>query len=82
MEKELANNLLTLSDRYCASRDVAETTLGRLCAADGKFLVGIRRGGRTFTAKKYDEVVEWFAGNWPPDAEWPAQVPFPTAANQ
>lgn len=78
MEQELANHLLSLSERFCASRGLAETTVGRLCAADGKFLVGIRRGERTFTAKKYDEVIDWFARNWPDDASWPESVPLPT----
>lgn len=73
METELANHLLTLSERYCAAERLSESTVGRLCAADGRFFPRIREG-KTFTAKKYDEVVGWFAKNWPDAAEWPATV--------
>lgn len=76
METELANHLLTLSERFCVARELGEATVGRLCAADGRFFSRIREG-KTFTAKKYDEVVAWFAKNWPEHAEWPHAVPRP-----
>ncbi|RVO24776.1 hypothetical protein [Sinorhizobium meliloti] len=76
METELANHLLTLSDRYCAAESLSESTVGRLCAADGRFFPRIREG-KTFTAKKYDEVVGWFSKNWPSGAEWPVAVSRP-----
>ena len=34
--------------------------------------------GAGFTAGKYDEVMRWFAANWPADAAWPADVPRQT----
>ena len=79
METELANHLLTLSERFCAARELGEATVGRLCAADGPFFSRIREG-KTFTAKKYDEVVAWFSSNWPEKADWPESVmrPVPT----
>jgi hypothetical protein len=79
METELANHLLTLSDRFCAAEGLSEATVGRLCAADGRFFPRIREG-KTFTAKKYDEVVGWFAKNWPDGAEWPVAVSRPRLA--
>jgi hypothetical protein len=78
METELANHLLTLSERFCAARELGETTVGRLCAADGRFFSRIREG-KTFTAKKYDEVVGWFSSNWPDKAEWPHAVSRPVS---
>lgn len=79
METELANHLLTLSSRFCAARELGEATVGRLCAADGRFFSRIR-DGKTFTAKKYDEVVAWFSANWPQEAVWPEIVSRPVAA--
>lgn len=76
METELASHLLTLSERFRAARELGETTVGRLCAADGRFFSRIREG-KTFTAKKYDEVVAWFSRNWPDGAEWPETVNRP-----
>lgn len=76
METELASHLLTLSESFRADRKLGETTLGRLCAADGRFFSRIREG-KTFTAKKYDEVVAWFSKNWPEGADWPEVVNRP-----
>lgn len=76
MENELAGHLLLLCTRFCEARKLEETTVGRLCAADGRFFSRIREG-KTFTAKKYDEVVVWFAANWPPTATWPENVARP-----
>lgn len=76
METELANHLMSLSGRFCVAREIGEATAGRLCAADGRFFSRIREG-KTFTAKKYDEVVVWFSVNWPEGAVWPHDVPRP-----
>jgi hypothetical protein len=76
METQLANHLLTLSELFCDARQLGESTVGRHCAADGRFFSRIREG-KTFTAKKYDEVVAWFSENWPQDITWPSSVPRP-----
>ncbi len=57
------------------------TTVGRLAAGDWHFFIRIRDGA-SFTARKYDEVMAWFSGNWPSDAVWPADVPRPLAQPQ
>lgn len=82
METELSNNLLSLSARFGEARKLEESTIGRLCAADGRFFPRLREG-KTFTAKKYDEVVAWFSANWPDGVEWPegvARLDAPEAA--
>jgi hypothetical protein len=81
METQLANHLLTLSDAFCVAKDLGESTVGRHCAADSRFFSRIR-SGKTFTAKKYDEVVAWFSANWPDDCVWPLAVPRPEEAIQ
>lgn len=79
MESELVTNLIALGTAYGKAKELKETTVGRLCAADGQFFTRIR-SGKTFTAKKYDEVVGWFAANWPAGATWPRGVARPRAA--
>lgn len=79
METELASHLLTLSARFGEARKLEESTIGRLCAADGRFFARIREG-KTFTAKKYDEVVGWFDANWPVDTDWPEGASRPAPA--
>lgn len=78
METQLANHLMALSEAFCTARELEETTVGRHCAADSRFFTRIREG-KTFTAKKYDEVVSWFSLNWPIGAAWPQGVPRPVA---
>lgn len=79
METELASNLMALGEAFGKARKLEETTVGRLCASDGRFFSRIR-DGKTFTAKKYDEVVAWFAANWPQDVEWPEAINRQVAA--
>lgn len=79
MENELAANLILLATKFGDARKLEESTVGRLCAADGRFFSRIREG-KTFTAKKYDEVVGWFGANWPANAEWPEGVSRTAAA--
>jgi hypothetical protein len=76
MEKELVNHLFDLVERFCASRRMEEATVGRLCAADGRFFLRLRIG-KTFTVKKFDEVVRWFSANWPENADWPEGLERP-----
>lgn len=76
MEKKLSENLLLLCDVYKNGKSLKETTVGRLCAADGRFFARIREG-KTFTAKKYDEVITWFSHHWPHGLDWPGSVERP-----
>ncbi|WP_205910138.1 hypothetical protein [Rhizobium rhizophilum] len=76
MEKALASHLLQLVGAYSAACQLNESTVGRFCAADGRFFSRIREG-KTFTVKKYDEVVVWFAVNWPAELCWPQGIDRP-----
>lgn len=76
MEKELANSLLVLGQGFGAALGLRETTVGRLCASDARFFSRIREG-KTFTVKKFDDVVLWFSSNWPEQEPWPSDVMRP-----
>jgi hypothetical protein len=79
METELAAHLISLGEAYGKARKLGLGTIGRLCASDGRFFSRIG-DGKTFTVKKYDEVVAWFAKNWPEDVEWPERLTADEAA--
>jgi len=81
MENDLKNHLLACGSLYCAASGLADSTVGRVVASDGRFFERLR-DGKTFTAKKYDEVMVWFASNWPSGAAWPTNVPRPEVAQQ
>jgi hypothetical protein len=82
MENELRDNLLKCAMAYSAVTKRGLSTLGRLAAGDWRFFDHLSDDQRTFTARKYDEVIAWFAANWPTNGEWPEGVVRPTTAEQ
>ena len=53
------------------------STVGRLAVGDWKFFDRISAGETSFTARKYDEVMQWFSDHWPDGADWPETVARP-----
>lgn len=49
------------------------STVSQRAAGDWRFFDRIV-DGKSFTARTYDRVMEWFAQNWPSDAPWPEGV--------
>lgn len=78
MEDDLKEHLLTCAASYCAATGLADSTVGRVVTADGRFFERLR-DGKTFTVKKYDDVIRWFSANWPDAVVWPDNVPKPKA---
>jgi hypothetical protein len=79
MENELRSNLLSCAAAYAAKRKTKLSTLGRLAAGDWRFFSNLDADDKTFTARKYDEVLQWFSANWPEDADWPANIERPAS---
>ena len=77
MEHELRQNLIKCAEAFSVGRQVSLATLGRLAAGDWRFFDRLKAGERTFTARKYDEVVGWLHANWPIGSEWPSEVQIP-----
>ena len=77
MEQELIRNLLTVAEAYSAQRGVSLSTLGRQAAGDWRFFDHLRDTTKTFTARKYDQVMSWFSENWPADLSWPSSITRP-----
>ena len=77
MEETLRQNLSTCAEAFMAGRDVGLATLGRLAAGDWRFFERLNDAEKTFTARKYDDVIRWFSENWPAGAVWPDAVERP-----
>jgi hypothetical protein len=77
MEQELIRNLTLCADAFVKARGVGLSTLGRLAAGDWRFFNHLKDGSKTFTARKYDEVINWFSDNWPAEAIWPEGIARP-----
>lgn len=79
MEQELADNLKACATAYAAAREFELSTLGRIVCGDSGFFIRLDDPNRTFTARKYDEVMGWFAQHWPEGVRWPKGVKRPEA---
>lgn len=79
MENELRENLLRCAAAYAEAKEIGLSTLGRLAAGDWRFFDNLSKDDKTFTARKYDEVVQWFSDNWPVDKDWPVDLTRPEA---
>lgn len=81
MENELKQNLLKLSGLYGTAAGASLATVGRQAAGDWRFFDRLCDDTKTFTARKYDEIIRWFSLNWPADVGWPAEIERPKALN-
>jgi len=77
MEDQLRRNLNRCAAAFRRERDIGSATLGRLAAGDWRFFDRLGEEGKTFTARKYDEIIQWFSDNWPANAVWPDGVARP-----
>lgn len=76
IEPVLLRHLRACAAAYCAAKTVSIATVAQKVLGDWRFFD--RAGeGKTFTARKYDEAMGWFAAHWPDDTPWPADVPRP-----
>lgn len=80
MEEELSLNLLRCAKIYAEAKGMELSTLARLSAGDWRFFANLEASGKTFTVKKYDQVVQWLSDRWPSDKEWPEDIARPTPA--
>lgn len=72
METELRSHLIALAQAYAQLKGLEMVTVARLSAGDWRFFDRVGTGA-SFTARKYDEIVGWFASNWPEGVEQPAE---------
>lgn len=76
IEPVLLRHLRDCAAAYCAAKTVSIATVAQKVLGDWRFFD--RAGeGKTFTARKYDEAMAWFATHWPDDTPWPTDVPRP-----
>lgn len=80
MERELADNLKACATAFASVKGWTLKTLGQRAAGDWRFFTGLDNPGTSFTVRKYDLVMAWFAANWPERTKWPRGVPRPEPA--
>jgi hypothetical protein len=82
MEQELRRRLIAVADAYQAGTGaLSERTIGNRQLKNEGFIQGVRSAERGFNIRKYDQLMHWYADNWPDDASWPSDVPHPSQSN-
>jgi hypothetical protein len=81
MENDLKQHLMSCATAFAARRNMKLTTLGRKAANDSPFFTRLEESRTSFTARKYDEIIQWFSDHWPADLEWPSAVVRPKRAS-
>lgn len=72
MDTLCRKNLIVCRDAYLAAQGGSASYLGKQVAADGAFFTKLEREDpATVTARKYDSVMDWFAGHWPEGCDSP-----------
>lgn len=79
MEDELRHHLITCASAFAGAKGLSISTVGRQAANDWRFFDRLDDGSG-FTVGKYDEVMRWFAENWPEGTAWPSDLPSQKAA--
>lgn len=77
MENDLKQHLMSCATAFAEKRNMKLTTLGRKAANDSPFFTRLMESRTSFTARKYDEIIQWFSDHWPADLDWPAAVVRP-----
>ena len=72
-------SFLTLVDRYCAHRRLSDARVSTLIFNDGARIATLRAGTGEIGVKRLARAILWLSENWPDGAEWPSEIPRPTA---
>ena len=79
MEELLRLRLSATSAAFSEAKDISRAQLGRLILNDNTFFRRVLEERQGFTVRIYDRVIGWMSDHWPEGAEWPADVPRPSA---
>ena len=72
----MSNTIIRLVDTYRRHATGAESTIARLASGSGATIARLRRGA-DITTRRAARIIQWLSDHWPPDAEWPADIPRP-----
>ncbi|MBX9455877.1 MAG: hypothetical protein KL863_07530 [Rhizobium sp.] len=74
MENELRSVLVNLAKLYADAVHCGLSTVSRRAKNDAAFFKRIGQKENTFTLRTYDEVMTWFASNWPTGRQIPLEL--------
>ena len=68
--------IIKLAETFAQHHGLKLSTVSTYAANDGKWVDGLR-GEASCTLRKAAAVTQWFSDRWPPDLEWPRDIPRP-----
>jgi hypothetical protein len=74
MENQLRTTLLATAGAYSSAEGCGITTVSRRTKNDAAFFGRIADPEKSFTARTFDEVMGWFASNWPAGKQMPLEL--------
>lgn len=77
MEAELRRSLRAVANAFAEANGCALSTVSRRCRNDSGFFHRLADPSKSFTARTFDEVMQWFSTNWPDGSEWPGVIARP-----
>lgn len=77
MEAELRQTLRIVAGAFAEADGCALSTVSRRCRNDSGFFHRLADSSKSFTARTFDEVMQWFSANWPEGSAWPEVIARP-----
>lgn len=73
----LRDHILSLVQAYALQSGRSTARVSTLALGSGAKYARLLEGTSDVTTSKYEAVLRWFSAHWPPDLEWPADIPRP-----
>lgn len=70
-EDTCRDNLLLIATAFAKARGITLDHVGKVYYGKRSFFGLFRRGKRSLSVRKYDEMIHRFAAEWPAGASWP-----------
>jgi hypothetical protein len=71
-------HLILLIETFASARGLSPSRVSTVALNAGHTYQNLL-DGKDITVGRFERAMRWFSENWPEDAEWPADVPRPTA---
>ncbi len=72
----LTEQLLRVSDVYCAAVNRSRSRISTIVLGGGDRIDGIA-SGKDLNTRSFEKAMLWFASNWPEGVDWPEGVERP-----
>lgn len=74
MENQLRQILIETASAFAKADACAVSTVSKRVKNDPNFFTRLHDANKTFTARTFDEVMSWFASNWPTGNHMPLDL--------